>query len=160
MRVLYVSLALASVAVASGCSREPADANALQAPGSAVASTPATTAAPEMKIIERAPAQTAAASTTRRSTSTTTRRSAPRTSEPEVYRPVETVYAPQPTIVTEKQVKRDAIIGAGVGAVAGAVLNSDNRVKGGIVGAVLGGAAGAAVGATIDKKTRVVYPQP
>jgi hypothetical protein len=65
--------------------------------------------------------------------------------------------APQPRVVTETNVKRDAAIGAGVGAVAGAVIHKPNRVKGAVVGAVIGGAAGAVVGATVDKTTRVVY---
>jgi hypothetical protein len=85
---------------------------------------------------------------------------APRPRSQPVGRPAaEPIYypQPQPRVVTETNVKRDAAIGAGLGAATGAVVHRRNRVKGAVVGAAVGAAAGAVVGATIDKSTRVVY---
>ena len=58
-------------------------------------------------------------------------------------------------VVTEKNTRRDAAIGAGAGAVIGAVT-SRNKVKGAVVGGVAGGILGAIIGNNVDvKKKRV-----
>lgn len=64
----------------------------------------------------------------------------------------------EPRVVTVKNTKRDAAIGAGAGAVIGAtVAGRGSRVKGAVIGAAVGAAAGAVVGSTIDTSTRVEY---
>lgn len=156
MRVLVSGLILSTLVVATGCDREPPrealrEAELDRELAMALAAYPADNGriqlgdAPDPEPEpEPAPVRQAAA--------------APR---PQPVRRAQAapqpVRQPQPRVVTETNVKRDAAIGAGVGAVAGAVVHRPNRWKGAVVGAAIGGAAGAVVGATIDRKTRVVY---
>jgi len=66
--------------------------------------------------------------------------------------------APRARVVTVRNTKRDAAIGAVTGAAVGAVAGGKrNRVKGALIGAAVGGAAGAIVGHTVDKQRKVVY---
>lgn len=149
MRVLYLSLVMSSLVAAAGCDRD---------------TSAAATSEPATRIVAEELAAPLDAPAPRVEAPPAPRRSQPvarREPVPE-YRPVETVYAPppQPRVVETTNIKRDAAIGAGIGAVVGAVAHRPNRIKGAIVGGVIGGAAGAVVGATIDKSTRVIYPQP
>lgn len=65
---------------------------------------------------------------------------------------------PQGRVVTVKNTRRDAAIGAGAGAVIGAVAGgSRNRVKGAVIGAAVGGVTGAVIGSTIDTSKRIEY---
>jgi septal ring factor EnvC (AmiA/AmiB activator) len=106
--------------------------------------------------LEEAPAATAPAA----ARPAPQRQAAPRAqTRPAQTRQVSTAPAPapQPRVVTETNVKRDAAIGGAVGAAAGAIIHKPNRVKGAVVGGVIGAATGAVIGATVDKKTTVVY---
>jgi hypothetical protein len=104
--------------------------------------------------LEEAPAATAPAA----ARPAPQRQTAPRAqTRPAQTRQVSTAPAPQPRVVTETNVKRDAAIGGAVGAAAGAIIHKPNRVKGAVVGGVIGAATGAVIGATVDKKTTVVY---
>lgn len=148
MRVLFSTLIVSTVVVASGCGSEPPrtalyedelNRELVLALAAYRESGMSELNDDALNAPEAAPAAAAAVAPRQQ----TAARSAPR--------------QPQPRVVTETNVKRDAAIGAGVGAAAGAIIHKPNRVKGAIVGAVIGGAAGAVVGATIDKKTTVVY---
>lgn len=59
--------------------------------------------------------------------------------------------AQQPEMVTVKNTKRDAIIGAAAGAAIGAVTSRD-KLKGAVIGAAAGGLLGAVIGNNVDVK--------
>jgi hypothetical protein len=54
-------------------------------------------------------------------------------------------------VVTQRNTKRDAVIGAAAGAAIGAVTSRD-RLKGAVIGAVAGGVLGGVIGHTVDVK--------
>ena len=64
-----------------------------------------------------------------------------------------TVYS-EPRTVTDKNTKRDAVIGAAAGAVIGGA--STHSVKGGIIGAAAGGILGGIIGNNVDIKKRPI----
>ena len=146
MRVLSIAFVLSSLAVTAGCDADSPD-RELVAGGLTMAPATPTALDPAPALVEEAPAPAPAPRPRRTSVAR-----APRT---ETY--AEPAYRPQPVVVKQTHIKRDAAIGAGVGAGVGAIVHDRNRVKGAIVGGVIGGAAGAVVGATIDKSERVVY---
>jgi outer membrane lipoprotein SlyB len=67
------------------------------------------------------------------------------------------VAAPQPAerVITEKNTKRDAVIGAAAGAVLGAATSRD-KVKGAVIGAAAGAVIGGVIGNNVDVKKRRV----
>lgn len=61
----------------------------------------------------------------------------------------------EPRTITEKNTKRDAVIGAAAGAIIGATTSRD-KVKGGLIGAAAGGIIGGIIGNNVDIKKRPV----
>jgi hypothetical protein len=59
--------------------------------------------------------------------------------------------AAAPATHVEKHTNRDAAIGAGAGAILGAAT-SKNKVKGGVIGGIAGGILGGVIGNNVDKK--------
>lgn len=103
---------------------------------------------------EAAPAPAAPRTQSKSTSSSTARR---RSSSSGTYSSG-TSTARQPRVVTVKNTKRDAAIGAVGGAVIGAVAGGPrHRVKGAVIGAVAGGVAGAVIGSTIDTSKRIEY---
>lgn len=110
-----------------------------------------------LQLVEEAPEADIAASPAKPAASTPARSSATRQSGSRSAG-TSPAPAPAPRVVTVKNTKRDAAIGAGAGAVIGAtVAGRGERVQGAAIGAVVGGVLGGVIGNNVDKSTRVVY---